>query len=46
MKRMPISICGVVLYNGLIENMKLAMHLDQFKKMYEKYIFFKAYKRR
>lgn len=39
MKGMCISICGVVLWNDLEEN-KLAINVDQFKKV------FKVYKRR
>lgn len=37
---MCISICGgVLLWNGLEENMKLAINADRFEKIYKKYIF-------
>lgn len=39
MKRMCISTCGVVLWNGLVENVKRAINVEQFKNMYKIYIF-------
>ncbi|KAK0140685.1 hypothetical protein N1851_022323 [Merluccius polli] len=38
-KSMCISICGVVLWNGLEEKIKQSINVIEFKKMYKKYIF-------
>ena len=38
-KSMCISICGVILWNGLEENIKQSVNVVQFKNMYKKYIF-------